>query len=191
MNTNDHKLLAKFIIRNSNDFKCKKYQNAFILGSVEPDYNPFSYLKGSFKHKMLRGHHYGNSLRFLKRNIKALESKDKSKWNVYDYFRLGKVIHYMADDFTIAHNESFSGDLSEHCNYEGKLSDYFEQYLEQYKPTKRKLSERLDFTSYFEKAHLIYSRQKQKLSTDAKWISHMCWLTACHLTAPVVSNGAT
>ena len=94
----------------------KRYVQAFLIGCIEPDRNPVTYLKGSIRHQWLRGHNYRNARRFMRRISVRLENKDS--WNLYDYYTLGKLIHYTTDAFTYAHNDTFPTALTEHREYE-------------------------------------------------------------------------
>ena len=184
MQTKDHKLLSEYIIGQTGGFAKKIYEKAFIIGSVEPDLNVFSYLKGSIKHRMFMGHNYHNSIRYVKNASDRLKRKEHSKWNVMDYFRLGKLIHYIADDFTLAHNEGFSGNLYEHNQYEDQLHSLFAEYLKckemfviRYEP-KVKLGELL------ERLHDKYITSHGGHLCDAKWIVEMTWISVCYYLKP-------
>lgn len=103
------------------------HASAFLIGCVEPDRNPVTYLKGSIRCQWMRGHNYKNARRFMRTLSRRLEKK--SHWNIYDYYALGKLIHYTADAFTFAHNDHFSTRLSDHREYEASLQIYFLRYL--------------------------------------------------------------
>ncbi len=103
------------------------YKSAFLLGCVQPDKNPATYLKGSLRHQWLRGHNYLNARRFMVRLSRRLEKK--SSLRLVDYYTLGKLIHYTADAFTAAHNEFFKNSLRDHRQYEASLQQYFLTYL--------------------------------------------------------------
>lgn len=105
------------------------YARAFLLGCTEPDKNPTTYLKGSLRAQWLRGHNYENASRFIRRLAIRLERKNS--YNLWDYYTLGKLIHYTADAFTYAHNSSFPTDLQQHHVYEVALQNYFLDYLAQ------------------------------------------------------------
>ena len=53
----------------------------------------------------------------------------KKKWNLYDYYTLGKLIHYTTDAFTYAHNASFPTQLSDHKAYEDALQEHFLAFM--------------------------------------------------------------
>ena len=104
-----------------------KYTRAFLIGCVEPDRNPITYLKGSFRCQWLRGHNYRNARRFMRQISLRLERREK--WRLWDYYTLGKLIHYTTDAFTYAHNADFPRDLSDHREYEARLQDHFLEFM--------------------------------------------------------------
>lgn len=103
------------------------HRQAFLFGCIEPDRNPATYAKGSIRSRWLRGHNYHNAKRFMARISRRLERRKKLK--LFDYYTLGKLIHYTADAFTFAHNDGFSDRLSDHRDYEVQLQNYFLNYL--------------------------------------------------------------
>ena len=54
----------------------RRYQRAFLLGCIEPDRNPATYLKGSVRFQWLRGHNYLNAQQFMQRIAARLEKKE-------------------------------------------------------------------------------------------------------------------
>lgn len=102
-------------------------RTAFLLGCIEPDRNPATYLKGSLRAQWLRGHNYENAKHFMLRISRRLERKQH--WSLLDYYTAGKLIHYTMDAFTYAHNASFPTDLREHKKYEDALQEYFLTFL--------------------------------------------------------------
>ena len=127
MRGKSHICLGTYLIRHYMEQTPQKYQTAFLIGCLEPDRNPLTYLKGSLRCQWLRGHNYRNARRFMRRISERLEKKAKLKF--YDYYTLGKLIHYTADAFTYAHNDSFPTDLSDHREYEAALQAHFLRYL--------------------------------------------------------------
>lgn len=103
-------------------------RSAFLLGCIEPDRNPATYLKGSIRAQWLRGHNFENARRFMARIAHRLENREH--WNLLDYYTAGKLIHYTMDAFTYAHNQSFPTDLRQHKEYEARLQEYFLSFLQ-------------------------------------------------------------
>lgn len=107
----------------------RRHRTAFMLGCLEPDRNPITYLKGSIRCHWLRGHHWLNAQRYMQRISQRLERR--TQLNSLDFYTLGKLIHYTADAFTYAHNEFFRQGLSEHRNYERLLNQQFLTYIKE------------------------------------------------------------
>lgn len=129
MRGKSHRCLGRYLAeRYMHDIPiwCSK---AFLLGCIEPDRNPLTYLKGSLRYQWLRGHNYRNAYRFMRKISVRLEQK--RKLNIYDYYTLGKLIHYTADAFTHAHNMDSSMDLRMHKQYEDNLQAYFLKFIAQ------------------------------------------------------------
>ncbi|WP_147324403.1 MULTISPECIES: hypothetical protein [unclassified Clostridium] len=57
----------------------KSLKHALILGSVEPDYNPFTYLHGSLKTEKFRGHNFDNARKCIVCLIHKIETEDMSE----------------------------------------------------------------------------------------------------------------
>lgn len=92
----------------------------FIIGSVTPDINPFSYLKG-FSVKPFFGHNWGNRRDYLSSGLRDLLMGRLS------YFSLGQLVHFICDAFTFTHNITYKGGLYEHSRYEKALHTLFEK----------------------------------------------------------------
>ena len=93
-------------------------RGAFLFGSVEPDIFFPTYFRHS-SHGRFHGHDYAN-MRIRTANIIRKLSMMDSHGILYSY-RLGKLVHYISDSFTLAHNEMFHGSIREHRMYESKL----------------------------------------------------------------------
>lgn len=105
----------------------RRYVRAFLIGCVEPDRNPATYIKGSIRCQRLRGHNYENARRYMQRLSLRLERKERLY--LLDYYAMGKLIHYTVDAFTLAHNDFFPESLREHRAYEAELQEYFLSFL--------------------------------------------------------------
>ena len=129
MRGKSHIFLGRYLAQHYMQDTPERYVNAFLLGCIEPDRNPATYLKGSLRFQWLRGHNYQNARRFMRHISSRLERKDKLK--LFDYYTLGKLIHYTADAFTYAHNSTFTTDLGEHREYEVALQNHFLEYIQE------------------------------------------------------------
>ncbi len=138
------------------------HRRLFLLGCIQPDMNPLTYLKGSLRSRWLCGHHYHNAKPFMERISQRLENR--KQLHIIDYYTLGKLIHYTADAFTYAHNDAFPGSLSGHRNYEKELQDWFLSYLYQ-NPKPGNISH-LSIMETIRAYHGEYSRQNQNVPID-------------------------
>jgi hypothetical protein len=142
----------------------------FTLGCIEPDFNMFSYLKGSLKCQKFRGHNYNSSNNYTAHVLEKLQGK--SYWRLLDYYRLGKLMHYLSDAFTYPHNDSFTGTLWEHRIYEARLHSCFAAYLKQCgKENPKDYPE--DVRECISEFHRQYMRTSGDLNNDAKFITQI------------------
>lgn len=130
MQKRSHKLLASTLLANVQGFQSRRYELAFLLGSFQPDCNPLTYLKGSIRARLLGGHNFTNSRPYVLTRLQRLEQKDR--WNLWNYYTLGKLTHYVADAFTFPHNEHWPDSLASHHVYETRLRIYLAEHLREY-----------------------------------------------------------
>ena len=123
MRGKSHHHLGQLLARQVLPALSPRQTRLFLLGCVQPDRNPATYLKGSCRALWLRGLHWPNSRPYILRTIARLQGRRKLR--LVDCYRLGKLIHYMADAFTYPHNPHFPGTLADHRHYEVQLQHYF------------------------------------------------------------------
>lgn len=162
MKRNDHAALAKYLLRSAESAETKKHKRAFVFGSIEPDYNIFTYMRGLFFNKAFRGHNAENSEKHIKKSLKRLNSKGIH--STFDFFRLGALMHYITDSFTFPHNAAFQGNLREHATYERKLHSVFSEIL-----TTREETGIID-------GNIIYNQDLLPLVIDCDYIVTVCQL---------------
>lgn len=98
-------------------------RHVFLFGCIQPDMNPFTFCKGSIREESMHGHNYENACTFFYRIAGRLEQK--KHLNLWDWYTLGKLMHYTADAFTYPHNNCTGMDLIQHRLYEVRLQEYF------------------------------------------------------------------
>lgn len=158
-----------------------KQRRAFLLGCIQPDRNPATYLKGSIRFQWLRGHNYLNARRFMARISSRLERKHSL--NLLDYYTLGKLIHYTADAFTSAHNAFFPKDLAVHRDYEHRLQDHFLRYLgHRPPPVLQPCGTAMEVIAGF---HREYSREAGNVHRDSRFVLQAC----CCVLALILTPG--
>ena len=99
-----------------------RHRLSFYIGSIWPDLTP-SFL--TRRHCIsecwsLSGDYM---LKFLDKY------KAKRDLGVASSFRMGIIMHYIADYFTYPHNTHFPGTLKEHCSYEETLKKDMYRYI--------------------------------------------------------------
>ena len=158
------------------------YRRAFLLGCIEPDRNPATYLKGSIRAQWLRGHNYENAKHFMGRIARRLEQK--KRWNLLDYYTAGKLIHYTTDAFTYAHNDTFPTQLREHKQYEDALQIYFLSFMAHNPKVTVPTDETImgAIQTYHEK----YERKASDIHRDSRFALNACCCVLATLCLKVV-----
>lgn len=179
MRGQSHKRLGEYLAGKYMQNTPKRYIHAFLIGCVEPDRNPATYLKGSFKHQWLRGHNYRNASSYMSRLSKRLENRSQLK--LLDYYAIGKLIHYTTDSFTSAHNDRFPTCLETHRAYEATLQNYFLYYLSQ-NPQPPVIPCR-QIMDAIRAQHRLYRRFPSDVHTDSRFAFSVCCLVVSSLLA--------
>ena len=126
-----------------------------------------SYLKGSVHHKKFGGHTYENSRRYIQSHAQRLYNR--ARWNLWSYYTLGKLTHYIADAFTWPHNSHFPGSALDHHNYEAKLRVAFENFTRR-NQTIQQGDFTPDFTRQLEILHNRYQSAPGGTDRDIRYI---------------------
>ena len=127
MQKRSHKLLASSLLKSHKGFGKRRHELAFLFGSFQPDCNPFTFLRGSFRARAFCGHSFSNSHRYICRKIQTLQQC--KCWKTRHYYTLGKLTHYLADAFTFPHNVHFPNSLMDHHRYETELRLSLQKHL--------------------------------------------------------------
>ncbi len=120
-------LLGRFLLAQKEAPAGKIKRRLFLFGCVEPDNNPFTYVRGSTRHRFLQGHKTENARKHFQKVLKRLNRSGVH--SLWQWVVLGTLIHYAADSFTFPHNSKFPGTLADHVAYEIQLHALFPQYL--------------------------------------------------------------
>lgn len=142
-----------------------------MFGCIEPDLNPFTYLRGSLKKRLLRGHNAENVQSHIQQCIKKLQRSKRQ--SAYWYFSLGTLMHYIADSFTYPHNVTFSGGLLQHRAYEKSLHKVFEPDLSAHAMDGLNTSQNTPWRT-FDLRHRQYISRTGTMETDCRFIVMTC-----------------
>ena len=167
MRRNSHIQLGRFLARNCMHSVPKRYVYAFRFGCIEPDMNPATYLKGSMHIQRLRGHNFNNSEKYMKRISDRLEKRGVN--GIFSFYRLGRLVHYITDGFTFAHNEDFEGSLREHSVYEHGLHEFFPGYLSRWGDSLLTKRLRGSAFSVIQREHSEYMHQPANVRRDSRF----------------------
>lgn len=183
MRRKSHSCLGQYLIHHYMPHTRRFQQKAFLFGCIQPDRNPLTYLKGSVRYGWLRGHNFENARCFLHRISRRLERRQAL--GLWDYYTLGKLIHYTADAFTFAHNRDFPHRLSGHREYEKELQEHFLRYLRQH-PVPETISAG-SIMEIIRHCHRTYLAQHQGFSADCIFSLQACCSILSVLTAHSLS----
>lgn len=170
MRGKSHHQLGRYLAEAYMSTLPKRYIRAFLIGCIQPDRNPITYLKGSLRQQWLRGHNWGNAQNYMLRLSHRLERR--RKLSLADYYSLGKLIHYTTDAFTSAHNAHFSENLQDHRQYEQALQSHFIHYLSQ-RPKIRTDAEK-PVMDTIRRYHLDYIHRPVSIHTDTRFAIIVC-----------------
>lgn len=182
MRGESHRCLGRYLAEHYLEDIPELYKKAFLIGCVEPDRNPATYLKGSIRCQWLRGHNYRNARRFMRRISRRLEAKEAL--NLHDYYSLGKLIHYTADAFTYAHNDAFPTKLADHKEYEAALQEHFLQFIQKDPMVDIKIAHSVMDAIY--SYHREYEKQEANIRTDSRFaLAACCCVLAVLFAKPI------
>ena len=90
-----------------------RYRVGLLIGSILPDI---------LVHTYLTGHTWKASGKMILNKLEKLEQSDSL--TIWTALRLGMILHYIEDFFTMSHSRFFQGNLLEHIGYEMRLQRY-------------------------------------------------------------------
>ena len=176
MKSSSHKYIGLFLVTQHFRNQAPIYTRAFMLGCVQPDKNPTTYLKGSFRFQWLRGHNYDNSYRYMRRLCRRVAKK--KSLTVADYYCLGKLMHYIADSFTYAHSRNFCMNLQRHRSYEQRLDICLQKLIHRVPLDKPGYDNAEDI---IRKNHRLYSSIPHSTANDVYFSIRTCHMVLLRL----------
>lgn len=174
MLTRNHWELAKHICGKHE--LIRRYGFMVKLGSIMPDINLLTYIKGHTPDKRLA--------KASKQLTQMVETGCPSWPGAY---RLGVVIHYLADSFTYTHNRCFLGCIQEHFEYEERLMPCFRNALQRSSVNNHFP---VDIEAYLQGRHAAYLNEEHTLETDADYIIETV-LRLCNVIAESWSKNSS
>lgn len=172
MRKKSHISLARYIVHSTGMEMLKEHKKAFYIGSILPDCMP------SF---VTRKHCIEDTFEILEKEIKKVTDEYDSEKGIGMYYcrHLGVITHYIADYFTFPHNSIYSGNIKEHCKYEGELKDAFRQYVKS--EDAQRIREKTgafhtvkEIMVFIEKMHQEYLKAIKAIRVDCRYIVELC-----------------
>ena len=185
MQKRSHTLLARTLMERTAGFDKRRFALAFLFGSFQPDCNPLSYLKGSRRGTPLMGHNFSKSQPYVCHRIHRLQKKDR--WNIWQYYTLGKLTHYLSDAFTFPHTETYTESLQAHRRYEAQLRHQLAGRIGHYQD--RRLPAGQDLTATLERLHRQYLSAASYLQRDIDYILDATSLLVSSLLPQPAASG--
>lgn len=169
----------------------------FICGNVLPDINKFTYLQGyedlrnrlesldvnlsanDRRRLFVSGHTAEGSRCYVNKYTRRFRQKyrgiigNRLPW--YEWYRLGKLMHYMADRFTYPHTLRYRGGFFRHVGYEERLHERFLALMNrlQGKSMKRIARDTVEPVS-FNSLYRAYRKETRQPATDCMYIVAVC-----------------
>lgn len=172
MRKKSHISLAKYIVQDLNTVELSKHKKAFYMGSILPDCKP------SF---LTTKHEFNGTFDKITDDIKKLSLNRESVEESFRVFfrKLGEIIHYVADYFTLPHNTIFEGNLKDHCIYEKHLKHSLKEYINSKQAVENTITARQFNTAdalcdFIKKSHEEYLKMKRGIQEDCRYIVALC-----------------
>ena len=124
MKRDDHLALAAYLVAfDPGKWRSRAMRTALYAGATLPDSNPATYLRGVFHAHKPAGHNTQWSRATILRLLSGLRRSGVQ--TLRQAYRLGALIHYLADAFTYPHMPTFPGGISAHNRYEREMHAVF------------------------------------------------------------------
>lgn len=122
MRKKSHISVAKGVINGLDISERIRHRLSFYIGSIWPDCIP------SF---ITKRHCIEDTFDIFNKRMDKFVSKFNPKidMGMLSTWRMGIVLHYIADYFTFPHNSNYTGNLREHCIYEEELKHRMYRYI--------------------------------------------------------------
>jgi len=172
MRKKSHILLASYLVRDIQTEQLLQHKKAFCLGSILPDCKP------SF---LTTKHEFQGTFDMVQGRIENLSKKERYFGNNQRAYvrQIGEVIHYIADYFTFPHNNTYTGNLKDHCTYEKELKFGLRKYIKsgqvsEYRPFVKQFENLQQLFEFIKTVHMEYLSRKRNVEEDCIFIVNTC-----------------
>lgn len=166
MQKRSHKLLASMLLESEHGLPGQALRAGLPVRFLPAGLQSSDLFERFPPARKLRGHNFTNSRLYIESHIKLLQAR--TRWNIWQYYTLGKLTHYLADAFTYPHNEHYPESLIAHRQYEADLRQYLADYLEN--RTLRRANARQDLVDAISELHAQYMSTVTDMRRDVQFI---------------------
>lgn len=183
MRKKSHISVAKGVINGLGVGDRINHRLAFYVGSIWPDCIP------SF---ITRRHCIEDTFEIFNKRMNKFVDKfnPKKDMSALSTWRMGVVLHYIADYFTFPHNSNYTGSLKEHCVYEEQLKHRMYRYIDNLNAgeSREKMSvlpELGEIAQFIRDKHEQYMNLSGNVDIDCRYSVLACMSVAASLLAIV------
>lgn len=172
MRKKSHISLAKGVIHGLDIGERVNHRLSFFVGSIWPDCTP------SF---LTKRHCIDDTFDIMAKKMDKFISKynaDKDM-GISSTWRMGIVLHYIADYFTYPHNSNYPGGFKDHCIYEEELKHRMYKYVADMKMTAPKqdvpvFASTKQILEYIKNIHNKYMQLDGRVDYDCGYSVRTC-----------------
>lgn len=180
MRKKSHISLSRGVIKGLGEANIIKHRYTFYIGSIVPDCIP------SF---ITRRHNMDETFDIFVKHMEKFVDKlgKKNKLGFRQSIRMGMILHYIADYFTLPHNSHYEGDFKDHCVYEGAQLRFMRNYVSEVKNDKLNinipdpLKDIKQVIEYIKERHQEYVRLHEGVKDDCEFSLEACVCVALSL----------
>lgn len=180
MRKKSHISLSRGVIKGLGEENLIKHRYTFYIGSIVPDCVP------SF---ITRRHNMEQTFDiFVKHMEKFVDKLSKNgKLGFRQSIRMGMILHYIADYFTLPHNSHYEGGFKEHCVYEGVQLKFMRNYVKDVRNEEVRigrpdpLKDIKQVVDYIKEKHQEYVKFHQGVKEDCEFSLEACICVALSL----------
>ncbi len=172
MRKKSHISVANYLLNSHGMEYLQGHKKSFYLGSILPDCVP------SF---ITRRHCIEDTIDILKKEIDKVTEHYDATQGLTPYFcrHLGVITHYVADYFTFPHNETYPGNIKDHCVYEEDLKHAIRAYVKSEDAMRVREKNGLfansdEIISFIRRAHDEYLKLINQVKLDCMYIVELC-----------------
>ncbi len=180
MRKKSHISLSRGVITGLGEENLIKHRYTFYIGSIVPDCIP------SF---IVRRHNMEQTFDIFVKHMEKFADKLKKKEKIgfRQSIRMGMIMHYIADYFTLPHNSHYEGGFKEHCVYEAQQLKFMRNFVGKVREGQLKV-ERPDalkdvkqIVEYIKTKHQEYVQLHQGVKEDCEFSLEACLCVALSL----------